>query len=172
MWLNLFDMKLLGCVLMLVSSLRIGAVHVRRLRTRPLALRDLADALAVVEQVSCVQRAPLTDAFLTAAASAGISASFFEQIYHGLESNLSLSELWTLSVGTLSFLNSQEQQTVASLKHFLGCQDVKIQQSELESCVAFLRRQSEDAAHAAVSETKLTYSLSTVAGLMLGVLLY
>lgn len=172
MWQSLFSVKTVGCILILLSALCFGAAAVKRLRFRPMALRDLADGLSVVERVSCSQLLPLPEAFRAAAQSAGHASALFQAMYVGLDADLSLPELWTGSVRALRYLNAQERQTAISLKNSLGCPNVRIQQSELENCIIYLRAHAEGALQSAASGIRLSFGLSVVGGLMLVVLLY
>lgn len=172
MWLNRFEVKTLGCILILLSSMWFGTIRVKRLRRKPRALRDLADALSVVVRISCSQMAPLPEAFAAASDSSVETSDFFKLLHLGLEVNVSLSELWTKSVKTLRFLNAQERQTLVALKNTLGCADVRMQRAELEDCILYLRKHAEDSLLAAASGTRLTFGLSAVCGLMLAILLY
>lgn len=172
MFLKSFDLKMPGCVLLCLSVLWIGLIHVKNLRRKPQALRDLADGLSVVLRVSCSEMAPLTEAFGEAANCTEISACFFRRLRLGLEANLSLPMLWTESVRSFPLLSPQESQSVNALKNALGCSDIVIQRSELEACISYLREQAEEARLAAASGARMTLGLSVVCSLMLAVLMY
>ena len=162
---------MLGCFSLLFSMLWIGLLRAKKLRDKPRLLRQFADALVIVERESCVRLSPLSDAFVRAADSVDGSASFFKMLSLGLEQKLPLSEIWQIAVEALIDLTPQERQILLSLSGALGCSDLQLQRSAIETCIAALRQQAEAAQRMAASGIRLSVGVSAVCGSMLVVVL-
>lgn len=165
-------MRLIGCVLLVLSVGWMGALYASALKRRPRTLLALADSLAVLQNEICTRLAPLSYALERAAAVSDLTSQYYFCLITGLESQLSFPELWASAVRCVPSLRPEDRQALFPLGMQLGRYDAETQSETLSCCIQTLRSHAAGCRESVRSGARLSVGLGFAGGLLLAVTFY
>lgn len=169
-------MKLIGALLFIGTTTWIGFEISRRLNSRPKQIRQLKNALQILEAEILYSQLSLHDAFQTIAKQIPQpTRTFFQSLSDSFrESNLELYIVWDKHVNDLLKISSLAANEGEILKQFgrtLGQHDFDQQQKHILLTINHLDRELEEARDNQTKYSKMTKSLGLLCGLFVVLLL-
>ncbi|WP_099158476.1 stage III sporulation protein SpoIIIAB [Virgibacillus ndiopensis] len=169
-------MKWIGALLFIGTTTWIGFEMSKRLNNRPKHIRQLKNALQILEAEILYSQLSLRDAFETIANQIPQpTQSFFKALCDGMQkSGTDLASLWGKSIGKLmkdSSLGNNEKEILLQFGRTLGQHDFTQQQKHIQLTVSHLNRELEEARDNQYKYSKMAKSLGFLCGLFIVLLL-
>ncbi|WLR49744.1 stage III sporulation protein SpoIIIAB [Bacillus tianshenii] len=170
-------MKLVGALIILMSSTWTGFEAARRLSERPRQLRQLKAALQALEAEIMYGQVPVAEACSRIAAQTSKPLSwFFERFSKRLAQGdvASLSEAWLGSLKEVWKLTALKENDFEIMRQFgetLGRHDAISQKKHIQLAIVHLQREEEDARTQQQKYEKMVKSLGFLSGLLVVILL-
>ncbi|WP_156290824.1 stage III sporulation protein SpoIIIAB [Oceanobacillus salinisoli] len=169
-------MKWIGALLLIGTTTWIGFDWSSRLANRPKQIRQLKNALQILEAEIVYSQLPLKEAFLNIAGQIPEPAkSFFRGLGNGLDdSTIDLYKIWKENVDVFmqnSSLGANEKEILYQFGRTLGQHDFYQQQKHIQLTLSHLERELEDAREEQYKYSKMAKSLGVLAGLFIVLLL-
>ncbi|RKQ37762.1 stage III sporulation protein SpoIIIAB [Oceanobacillus halophilus] len=169
-------MKWIGAILLIGTTTWLGFDWSNRLTKRPKQIRQLKNALQILEAEIVYSQLPLKDAFLSIARQIPEPAkSFFDELGKSLQNtNIDFYRIWKEQVDNLvqnSSLSSTEREILYQFGRTLGQHDLYQQQKHIQLTLTHLERELEDARDEQYRYSKMAKSLGVLAGLFIVLLL-
>jgi len=170
-------MQWIGALLFIGTTTWIGFEWSHRLTTRPKHIRQLKNALQILEAEIVYSRLPLQDAFYNISNQIPDPINtFFKLLYKRmLKERKSLYEIWEYEVNGLMKMSSIDNNEAEILRQFgrtLGQHDVQQQQKHIQLAVHHLDRELENARDNQFKYSKMAKSLGILCGLFIVLLLF
>ena len=168
--------KILGAVLIVVSTSLIGFEVSKKLIARPKHIRDLRAALQILEAEIMYGHSPLKEAVLLLAKQipAPVSILFKDFASRLGSTNQSVLSAWTDSLEVVRKQSELQQKEIDILLQFgetLGKHDRESQQKQIQLALVHLDREEADAAEKQMKYDKMARSLGFFSGLLIAILL-
>jgi|SRR5690625_842809 len=168
--------KYVGALLVLFASTWVGLQISFQLKQRPQHIRQLIDALTILEAEMLYSQLSLQDAFFRVAKRVEEPAhSFFHQLANNLfTENQMFNDHWDKQLEqfmTLSFLDDIDKQIIKQFGQTLGQHDYEQQEKNIRLTITYLQRQREEAIKRADQYSKLAKMLGILCGLFIILLL-
>ncbi|MFD1850596.1 stage III sporulation protein SpoIIIAB [Oceanobacillus bengalensis] len=169
-------MKWIGALLLILATTWMGFEWSNRLMKRPKHIRQLKNALQILEAEMIYSQLPLQDAFMNIANQLpNPTSSFFKTLGKNMqEKNVDLYDVWKINVEKfmqLSSLGPNEKEILNQFGRTLGQHDFYQQQKHIQLTLTHLDRELEDARDNQFKYSKLAKSLGVLAGLFIVLLL-
>lgn len=169
-------MKWIGALLFIGTTTWIGFEWSKRLNNRPKHIRQLKNALQILEAEILYSQLPLQEAFITIAKQIPQPTKFFFQALGKSleEKNSDLYSLWEKQVKALmevSCLSGNDQEVLNQFGRTLGQHDFDQQQKHIQLTVSHLDRELEDARDNQFRYAKMAKNLGLLCGLFIVLLL-
>ncbi|MFD1038454.1 stage III sporulation protein SpoIIIAB [Virgibacillus byunsanensis] len=169
-------MKWIGALLFIGTTTWIGFEVSNRLNKRPKHIRQLKNALQILEAEILYSQLPLKDAFETIAKQIPDPInSFFYTLSNSMEEgNTDLFNKWNESINELlkvSSLASNEQEILKQFGRTLGQHDFDQQQKHIHLAISHLDRELEEARDNQFRYSKMAKSLGVLCGIFIVLLL-
>ncbi|WP_164218059.1 stage III sporulation protein SpoIIIAB [Virgibacillus sp. YIM 98842] len=169
-------MQWIGALLFIGTTTWIGFEWSHRLTTRPKHIRQLKNALQILEAEIVYSHLPLQDAFLNISNQIPEPLkSFFKSLFITMKKErISLHEIWDKQVVQLmgnSSLGDNEAEILKQFGRTLGQHDVHQQQKHIQLAVHHLDRELENARDNQFKYSKMAKSLGILCGLFIVLLL-
>lgn len=169
-------MMWLGAILFIGTTSWIGFEWSHRLNTRPKHIRQLKNALLMLEAEIVYSQSPLQDAFsMIANQLPKPVGSFFDMLSKDMqEEHVDLYRVWEKDVDRLmnvSCLNINEVEIMKQFGRTLGQHDFYQQQKHIQLALSHLDRELEDARENQFRYSKMAKSLGILCGLFIVILL-
>lgn len=170
-------MKWIGALLLIGTTTWIGLEVSKRLNDRPKHIRQLKNALQILEAEILYSQLPLQDAFTTIAKQIPKPMNaFFKSLSEGMKtSGIELTSLWEENVDRLmqqSSLGTTEKEILNQFGQTLGQHDFTHQQKQIQLTVSHLDRELEEARDNQFKYSKMAKSLGVLCGLFLVLLFF
>lgn len=170
-------MKWIGALLFISMTTWIGFEISKRIDDRPKHIRQLKNALQILEAEILYSQLPLQEAFLTIAKQIpNPSRSFFENLGEAMEKgDVELADLWERQVNVLmqqSSLKKIEQEILLQFGQTLGQHDFTQQQKQIQLTVSHLDRELAEARDDQYRYSKMAKSLGILCGLFIVLLFF
>ncbi|GAB3791418.1 stage III sporulation protein SpoIIIAB [Virgibacillus kimchii] len=169
-------MQWIGALLFVGTTTWVGFEWSHRLTTRPKHIRQLKNALQILEAEIVYSHLPLQDAFYNISNQIPEPVQTFFTSLHttmNTEKN-SLYEIWEAQVRHLMVISSLGNNEAEILRQFgrtLGQHDVEQQQKHIQLAVHHLDRELENARDNQFKYSKMAKSLGILCGLFIVLLL-
>jgi len=168
-------MKIIGSLLIILTSMAIGRMYGKRYRDRPRQLRQLRSALQVLETEITYSLRPIGDvaAKLMQQLPKPINL-FFKQLTEELNKGLPLQGAWKESVHKFwqgTALKKSEQDILLQFGVTLGQSDRENQEKHIHLALTHLEREEFEAREAQATYEKLWNTMGFLAGLLIVLLL-
>ncbi|HHV28596.1 stage III sporulation protein SpoIIIAB [Acetivibrio mesophilus] len=171
-------LKIIGSLIVLVSSTLLGYMYSRRCSKRPGELRTLQGFLQIFENEISFMSNVLKDAFLKIYMydDSGVSA-FFKGTVDALENEagLNASEAWTKAVKENiknTSLNSEDEEIIISFGKMLGSSDVEGQIKNIRLTINQLKLQEQKAEELRIKNEAMYRNLGILGGLAIIIILF
>ncbi|MUK87159.1 stage III sporulation protein SpoAB [Ornithinibacillus sp. L9] len=169
-------MKWIGALLFIGITTWFGFEWSQNLTKRPKQIRQIKNALQILEAEILYSQLPLQDAFATIAKQIPEpSKSFFSYLAASLEKReIDLFATWENAVKNLmetSSLSSNEKEILNQFGRTLGQHDFSQQQKHIQLTISHLERELEDAIDDQNRYGKMAKSLGFLCGLFIVLLL-
>lgn len=169
-------MEWIGALLFIGTTTWIGFEISNRLSERPKIIRQLKNALQILEAEILYSQLPLGDAFSSITNQMPEpTKTFFLNLANNLEENKSdLYSLWNANVEELSrisALGKNEKEILNQFGRTLGQHDFTQQQKHIQLAVHHLDRELEEARDNEFKYSKMAKSLGMLCGLFIVLLL-
>lgn len=169
-------MRWIGALLFIGTTTWIGFEWSRQLANRPKHIRQLKNALQILEAEILYSQLPLKDAFITIAKQIPQpTKSFFKALGESLEEKKpDLFSTWEKQVDIymgVSSLKENEQEILKQFGRTLGQHDFEQQQKHIQLTVSHLERELEEARDNRARYCKMAKSLGFLSGLFIVLLL-
>ncbi|GGE46600.1 hypothetical protein GCM10011391_26750 [Pullulanibacillus camelliae] len=169
------QMKLIGSLLIILTSTAIGRMYAKRYRDRPRQLRQLRSALQVLETEITYSLRPIGEvaAKLVHQIPKPVN-QFFKLLTDELEKGLTLQEAWKEAVGEFwpnTALKKNEQDILLQFGVTLGQSDRENQEKQIHLALTHLEREESEAREAQATYEKLWNTMGFLAGLLIVLLL-
>lgn len=169
-------MKWIGALLFIGTTTWIGFEWSKKLNNRPKHIRQLKNALQILEAEILYSQLPLQEAFITIAKQIPQpTKSFFLALGISMEEkNPDLYSIWEKQVNALmdvSCLSGNDQEVLNQFGRTLGQHDFDQQQKHIQLTVSHLDRELEDARDNQSRYAKMAKSLGLLCGLFIVLLL-
>ncbi len=169
-------MKWIGALLILSVTTWIGFDWSHKLNKRPVQIRQLKNALQILEAEMLYSQAPLQAAFIVISEQIPEPIkSFFQNISEKMNANqIDLLYIWDEEVSELIKISSLSKNESEILKQFgrtLGQHDYLQQQKHIQLTVTYLDRELEDARDYQLRYGKMAKNLGFLCGLFIVLLL-
>lgn len=170
-------MKWIGALLFISMTTWIGFEISKRIDDRPKHIRQLKNALQILEAEILYSQLPLQEAFLTIAKQIpNPLRSFFENLGEAMEKDgVELADLWERQVNVLmqqSSLKKIEQEILLQFGQTLGQHDFTQQQKQIQLTVSHLDRELAEARDDQYRYSKMAKSLGILCGLFIVLLFF
>ena len=167
-------MKWLGVLLFIFTTTWIGFEWSRSLNERPKHIRQLKNALRILEAEMMYSQLPLKEAFRSIAKQLPYPTnSFFQQLSDGMHNTVELSKLWNEEIETFtknSAISTNEKEVLKQFGQTLGQHDFIQQQKQIQLAMQHLDRELEEASDNHRKYGKMAKSLGFLSGLFIGLL--
>lgn len=173
----MFISKIIGSVLVLVSSAAIGWYASERVRQRTVQLRELERALMMLMGDIRYAKTALPEAVdKLARHHEGSFTEFFRNVASEMQeySGISLTEIWKQQAADQlkdTALNARDRELVSGLGEMLGVLDAQMQQNTLELAISQLKTEIGVASAKEKEKVYLFRALGVLAGIFITVLL-
>lgn len=169
-------MKWIGALLLLSVTTWIGFDWSNKLNKRPIQIRQLKNALQILEAEMLYSQAPLQDAFIVISKQIPEPIkSFFQNISEKMNANqIDLLQIWDEEVSELikiSSLSKNESEILRQFGRTLGQHDYLQQQKHIQLTATYLDREHEDAKDYQLRYSKMAKNLGFLCGLFIVLLL-
>jgi len=169
-------MKWIGALLLLSVTTWIGFDWSNKLNKRPIQIRQLKNALQILEAEMLYSQAPLRDAFIVISEQIPDPIkSFFKNISEKMNTNhIDLLQIWDEEVSeliTISSLSKNESEILKQFGRTLGQHDYHQQQKHIQLTASYLDREHEDAKDFQLRYGKMAKNLGFLCGLFIVLLL-
>jgi len=169
-------MKLLGALLFIGTTTWIGFEWSHKLTTRPKHIRQLKNALQILEAEIIYSQSPLRDAFAMIAHQLPTPVgSFFNKLKKDMHGkNIDLKTIWEKNINELkkqSCIGTNETEILKQFGRTLGQHDFYQQQKHIQLALSHLDRELEDARDDQFRYSKMAKSLGILCGLFIVLLL-
>lgn len=169
-------MKWMGALLIIGITTWIGYDISHHLNKRPKHIRQMKNALQILEAEILYSQLPLIDAFETIAHQVPRPIqSFFDSLVHKMKSpGFNLIEIWDECVEHLMKISSLGTNEAEVLKQFgrtLGQHDFHQQQKTIQLSISHLERELEEARDEQYKYSKMAKSLGLLSGIFIVLLL-
>ncbi|WP_106497173.1 stage III sporulation protein SpoIIIAB [Lentibacillus sp. Marseille-P4043] len=169
-------MKWIGALLLIGTTTWIGFEVSKRLDNRPKHIRQLKNALQILEAEILYSQLPLQDAFTIIAKQVpNPMKSFFQSLSDGMQKKgIELTSLWEQSVNRLmqeSSLGDIEKEIIYQFGQTLGQHDFTQQQKQIQLTISHLDRELAEARDNKYKYSKMAKSLGILCGLFIVLLL-
>ncbi|WP_284140369.1 MULTISPECIES: stage III sporulation protein SpoIIIAB [unclassified Virgibacillus] len=170
-------MKWIGALLLISTTTWAGLEWSKKLDKRPKHIRQLINALQILEAEILYSQLPLKDAFkLMARQLPAPVCSFFNRLAMQLSKiDAELEVAWEDSVKELMLISSLGENDKEILLQFgrtLGQHDFTQQQKQIHLTITHLERELEDARDNQFKYSKMVKTLGFLAGLFIIILLF
>lgn len=165
-------MKWAGAILFISMTTWIGLEISKRFDNRPKHIRQLKNALQILEAEILYSQLPLQEAFFNIANQIPKPLNgFFNKLSEGLkQDDVDLRELWNTQVKTLmehSSLGSIEREILVQFGQTLGQHDFTQQQKQIQLTERHLERELAEAQDEQYKYSKMVKSLGVLFGLFI-----
>lgn len=169
-------MKWLGALLCLGAATWIGFEWSRKLNERPKHIRQLKNALQILEAEILYSQLPLIDVFkIISKQVPKPMSSFFYQLSLSMQEVASnLDKIWDRQLNELktsSSLGKNEREILSQFGKTLGQHDFQQQQKHIHLAINHLERELQDARDEQYKYGKMAKSLGFLCGLFIVILL-
>ncbi|MFB4166440.1 stage III sporulation protein SpoIIIAB [Virgibacillus sp. JSM 102003] len=170
-------MKWIGALLFIGTTTLIGFEFSRKLNARPKHIRQLKNALQILEAEILYSQLTLQDAFQTIAKQIPDPArSFFHRLSRTLvnEKGVDLYNVWDNQVNKLlkeSALGTNEEEILKQFGRTLGQHDFEQQKKHIHLTIKHLDRELEEARDNQYKYSKMAKSLGLLCGIFIVLLL-
>lgn len=169
-------MKWIGALLLIGTTTWLGFEWSNRLTNRPKHIRQLKNALQILEAEIVYSQLPLRDAFKNIAKQLPSPTNlFFRNMGKSLEDqNIDFSSSWEKNVDAFmrqSSLQANEKEILLQFGRTIGQHDFYQQQKHIQLTLSHLERELEDAREEQQKYSKMAKSLGILAGLFIVLLL-
>jgi stage III sporulation protein AB len=169
-------MKWIGALLFIAATTWGGIEWSRNLNNRPRHIRQLKNALQILEAEILYSQLPLQEVFTTIAGQIPQPArSFFQELGRGMEGRTpDLFTIWDKQVQAFvnrSCLTHNEQEILQQFGRTLGQYDFEQQQKHIRLTVSHLERELEEARDNRNKYGKMAKSLGLLCGIFIVILL-
>ncbi|GAA0602664.1 stage III sporulation protein SpoIIIAB [Virgibacillus siamensis] len=169
-------MKWIGAMLLIGTTTWAGFQISKRLNERPKHIRQMKNALQILEAEILYSQLSLKDAFMTISKQIPEPvSSFFETAALSLEEkNTDLFSMWNqrlIELFTSSALGGNEHEILKQFGRTLGQHDFDQQQKHIQLTIKHLDRELEDARDNQFKYGKMAKSLGLLSGLFIVLLL-
>lgn len=164
-------MKWVGVLLFIFTTTWIGFEWSRKLNERPKHIRQLKNALRILEAEMMYSQLPLKEAFRTIAKQIPFPTSyFFQQLNEEFNYTVELSNLWDKQIEmftSISAIGNNEKEVLKQFGQTLGQHDFKQQQKQIQLAIEHLDRELEEARDQQQRYGKMAKSLGFLTGLFI-----
>ncbi|WP_047979945.1 stage III sporulation protein SpoIIIAB [Ornithinibacillus contaminans] len=169
-------MKWIGALLFIITTTWLGFEWSNKLTKRPKHIRQLINALQVLEAEIVYSQLPLPDAFASIARQLpSPCAHFFQSVSDKMQLESSdFDQLWVACVNDYieqSSLSASEQEILLQFGRTLGQHDFTQQQKHIQLTIKHLERELEDARDDQERYGKMARNLGFLMGLFIVLLL-
>jgi stage III sporulation protein AB len=169
-------MQWIGALLFIGTTTWVGFEWSRRLTSRPKHIRQLKNALQILEAEIVYSHLPLQDAFynISTQIPEPMKTFFTSLCYRMKNERKSMNEIWETQVIQLMRTSSLGNNEVEILRQFgrtLGQHDVYQQQKHIQLALHHLDRELENARDDQFKYSKMAKSLGILCGLFIVLLL-
>ncbi|MEC5422282.1 stage III sporulation protein SpoIIIAB [Virgibacillus sp. C22-A2] len=169
-------MQWIGALLFIGTTTWIGFEWSNKLNNRPKHIRQVKNALQILEAEILYSQAPLQDAFITIAKQIPQpSKSFFHALGLSMKNgNTELPGLWDKNVNDflrVSCLGNNESEILKQFGRTLGQHDFYQQQKYIQLTLSHLDRELEEARDNQYKYSKMAKGLGVLCGLFIVLLL-
>jgi stage III sporulation protein AB len=171
-------LKIIGSLIVFVSSSLLGYMYSRKCSERPKDLRALQGLLQMFENEVSFLSNVLTEAFLkiSKCCDSGVSA-FFSQTVEILNSDegINARDAWTKAVKeniNKTALNSEDEEILISFGKMLGSSDIEGQIKNIRLTLNQLKMQEEKAEELRKKNESMYRSLGVLGGLAIIIILF
>ncbi|WP_085991931.1 stage III sporulation protein SpoIIIAB [Oceanobacillus senegalensis] len=169
-------MKWIGALILIGATTWLGIEWSNRLANRPKQIRQLKNALQILEAEIVYSQLPLRDAFFSIAKQIPQpTKSFFEQMGESLQDkDNDLYHNWKKNINSFvqdSSLGVNEKEILNQFGRTLGQHDFYQQQKHIQLALSHLQRELEDAREEQYKYSKMAKSLGVLAGIFIVLLL-
>lgn len=169
-------MKWLGALLCLTAATWIGFEWSRKLNERPKHIRQLKNALQILEAEILYSQLPLKDVFLVISKQIPKPLnSFFYNLNLSMQATApNLDKVWDSQLSKLnmsSSLGKNEKEILGQFGKTLGQHDFHQQQKQIHLAISHLERELQDARDEQYKYGKMAKSLGFLCGLFIVILL-
>ncbi|MBB6454232.1 stage III sporulation protein AB [Salirhabdus euzebyi] len=165
-------MKWIGAILLLCATTLIGFDIAKRLENRPRQIRQLKNALQVMEAEIVYGHSPVQEVFLRLSKQVPKPlALLFHQLYLELENKqLSLYEVWKSTLDNFwhkTAMKKEEKEVMEQFGQTLGQHDFVQQQKHIRLALSHLDRELESAEEEKRKYGRMARSLGVLGGLFI-----
>jgi len=168
-------MRFIGASLLIAASILSGACAVRMKKRRLCTLRELCEALEIMQGELSLHNSSLPEMFrLLSIHGTGKAGEIFSLLLEQLPllGECSFSYIWDKALYCCrDELNPSERETLKSLGFYLGRYDTETQIRQLRACLTVLQTNLAEEEKSFPTERKLLLGLSASAGAMIAILL-
>ncbi|WP_068671909.1 stage III sporulation protein SpoIIIAB [Oceanobacillus sp. Castelsardo] len=169
-------MNWIGALLLIITTTWLGFDWSNRLSNRPKQIRQIKNALQILEAEIVYSQLPLREAFINISKQIPEpTRSFFEEIGLSLQDkNIDFYIIWKEKVDVLirnSSLAGNEREILYQFGRTIGQHDFYQQQKHIQLTLSHLERELEDAREEQYKYSKMAKSLGFLAGLFIVLLL-
>ncbi|MFD2630802.1 stage III sporulation protein SpoIIIAB [Oceanobacillus kapialis] len=169
-------MQWIGAILFILTTTWVGFEWSNRLSNRPKHIRQLKNALQILEAEILYSQVPLHEAFsIIAKQTPKPICTFFESLHNSLLADRGdLFTVWEKSIDSLkknSSLGRNEQEIMKQFGRTLGQHDFYQQQKHIQLTINHLDRELEEARDHHLKYGKMAKSLGVLCGLFVVLLL-
>ncbi|CDQ39690.1 MULTISPECIES: stage III sporulation protein SpoIIIAB [Virgibacillus] len=169
-------MQWVGALLFICTTTWIGFEWSNRLANRPKHIRQVKNALQILEAEMMYSQLPLQDAFHTIKNQTPFPIhAFFDRLYKNMnQESKDFGIVWQNSLDELmdiSCLGNNEKEILLQFGQTLGQHDFLQQQKHIQLAASHLDRELEDASEQYQKYGKMTKSLGVLCGLFIVLLL-
>lgn len=170
-------MKWIGAIFLIGATTWVGFEVSYKLNHRPTHIRQLKNALQILEAEILYSQAPLKDAFQTIGSQTPYPVNtFFQQLSQQLnKQTTSLYAVWEGQVERLmelSCLHHNEKEILLQFGQTLGQHNFTQQQKHIDLTIHHLNRELEEARTNQAKYSKMAKSLGILCGLFVVLLLF
>ncbi len=169
-------LKIVGSLIVFVSSTLLGYYHAQTYAQRPQELKTLQMLLQIFENEISFLSNVLQDAFQKVSSCTDSSvAVFFEAAVENLKEGMCADEAWTKAVKeniSATSLNSEDEAIIISFGKMLGSSDLEGQIKNIRLTVNQLRIQEQKAEELRSKNEKMYKNLGVLFGLAIIILLF
>ncbi|WP_042223482.1 stage III sporulation protein SpoIIIAB [Oceanobacillus manasiensis] len=169
-------MQWIGALLLVMTSTWVGFDWSNKLSNRPKHIRQVKNALQILEAEILYSQLPLHEAFSVIASQIPSPTSkFFDYLYEELQHDKrDLFYVWEQAIEVLtkySSIGSNEQEILKQFGRTLGQHDFHQQQKHIQLTLSHLERELEEARDHHLKYGKMAKSLGVLCGLFVVLLL-
>jgi stage III sporulation protein AB len=165
-------MKWVGAILLIIATTQIGFEIAKRLANRPRQIRQLKNALQVLEAEIVYGQTPIHEVFMRLSSQIPKPLSlFFEQLTEKLQGNqISLYGVWKEVLDRFwlkTAMKKNEKEILEQFGQTLGQHDFVQQQKHIQLALTHLDRELENAEDEKNKYSRMARSLGVLSGLFI-----